>query len=567
MAELRASAVEKARAAAAAAASAAAAAEPDAKRARTAPPAAWGAGESRWTALAGDAASTALLEVQQFRQRQLEAAAEAAPQRRPRLPHELGLSPSPSASGDDTPDRALEALATAPASAAGVAGGADFDPVADLLEDDDDEDGGQDDQQDEPPQDEGAAEAERAVAAAAAEEEEAAAAAEAAAAEAEAAAEEEAALRESETGRLLDMLKGCRSVESYERLNHIQEGTYGVVFRARERATGRIMALKKVKMEAEKEGFPLTSLREINILLSFRHPNIVNVTEVVVGNSLDSVFMVMEFMEHDLRSLLDDMRAPYAISEVKCLMLQLLSGVAYLHANWVLHRDLKTSNILVNNRGELKICDFGMARQYGSPLRPYTHMVVTLWYRAPELLLGVTTYSTAVDMWSVGCIMAELLAKEPLLSGRSEIEQIDKVFKLLGTPTDRVWPGFTELPLVKKVKFVQQPYNNLRNRFPARSADGRAALSDKGFDLLNRLLAYDPARRISAEEALSHPWFEELPPPKERALMPTMPTRADGGAATRLKQAVRSPQPDAEARRAELARHQRAGGGLFQFAG
>ena len=220
----------------------------------------------------------------------------------------------------------------------------------------------------------------------------------------------------------------------------------------------------------------------------------------------------------------------------------------------------------MNNRGELKICDFGMARQYGSPLRPYTHMVVTLWYRAPELLLGVTTYSTAVDMWSVGCIMAELLAKEPLLPGRSEIEQIDKVFKLLGTPTDRVWPGFTELPLVHKVKFVQQPYNNLRNRFPARTPDGRAALSDKGFDLLNRLLSYDPARRISAEEALSHPWFEELPPPKERALMPTMPTRADGGAAARLKQAVRSPQMDAEQRRAELARHQRAGGGLFNFA-
>jgi cell division cycle 2-like protein len=166
-----------------------------------------------------------------------------------------------------------------------------------------------------------------------------------------------------------------------------------------------------------------------------------------------------------------------------------------------------------------------------------TPYLVSRFYRAPEIILGLK-YSHPLDMWSVGCIMAELLAKEPLLPGRSEIEQIDKVFKLLGTPTDRVWPGFTELPLVRKIKFVQQPYNNLRNRFPARTPDGRAALSDKGFDLLNRLLSYDPARRISAEEALSHPWFDELPPPKERALMPTMPTRADGGAAARERLAV-----------------------------
>jgi cell division cycle 2-like protein len=367
------------------------------------------------------------------------------------------------------------------------------------------------------------------------------------------------------------MLRGCRSVDSFARLNHIDEGTYGVVFRARDRVSGRVVALKKVKMEKEKEGFPLTSLREINILLSFRHPNIVNVTEVVVGNSLDSIFMVMEFMEHDLKNLMDEMRAPFTISEVKCYMAQLLAGVAYLHANWVLHRDLKTSNILVNNRGELKICDFGMARQYGSPLRPYTHMVVTLWYRPPELLLGCTTYSTAVDMWSCGCIAAELLARQPLLPGRSEIEQLDKIFKLLGTPHDGIWPGFSNLPLVRKVKFVQQPYNNLRNRFPARGPDGRAALSDAGFDLLNRLLAYDPAKRLSAEEALAHPWFAESPPAKDKALMPTMPTRADGGAAASLKRAnERSPGAEAveaQARREELGRHADAGGGLFAFAG
>lgn len=181
--------------------------------------------------------------------------------------------------------------------------------------------------------------------------------------------------------RCVDMLQGCRSVDEFERLNKIDEGTYGVVYRARDKKTGEIVALKKVKMEKEREGFPLTSLREINILLSFHHPSIVDVKEVVVGSSLDSIFMVMEYMEHDLKGLMETMKQPFSQSEVKCLMLQLLEGIKYLHDNWVLHRDLKTSNLLLNNCGELKICDFGLARQYGSPLKPYTHLVVTLWYR------------------------------------------------------------------------------------------------------------------------------------------------------------------------------------------
>ncbi|KAJ7567215.1 hypothetical protein O6H91_02G137200 [Diphasiastrum complanatum] len=232
--------------------------------------------------------------------------------------------------------------------------------------------------------------------------------------------------------RSIDMLKGCRSVDEFERLNKIDEGTYGVVYRARDKNTGEIVALKKVKMEKEREGFPMTSLREINVLLSFHHPSVVDVKEVVVGSNLDSIFMVMEYMEHDLKSLMETMKQPFSQSEVKCLMLQLFEGVKYLHDNWVLHRDLKTSNLLLNNRGELKICDFGLARQYGSPLKTYTRMVVTLWYRAPELLLGAKKYSTAIDMWSLGCIMAEFLAKEPLFNGKSEIDQIDKVIVFLG---------------------------------------------------------------------------------------------------------------------------------------
>ncbi|KAJ7957597.1 Kinase family protein [Quillaja saponaria] len=254
--------------------------------------------------------------------------------------------------------------------------------------------------------------------------------------------------------RAVDMLQGCRSVDEFERLNKIDEGTYGVVYRARDKKTGEIVALKKVKMEKEREGFPLTSLREINILLSFHHHSIVDVKEVVVGSSLDSIFMVMEYMEHDLKGLMEAMKQPFSQSEVKCLMLQLLEGVKYLHDNWVLHRDLKTSNLLLNNRGELKICDFGLARQYGSPLKPYTHLVVTLWYRAPELLLGAKQYSTSIDMWSLGCIMAELLSKEPLFNGKTEFDQLDKIFRTLGTPNETIWYGFAKLPGVK-VNFVK----------------------------------------------------------------------------------------------------------------
>ncbi|PRQ39975.1 putative protein-serine/threonine kinase CMGC-CDK-PITSLRE family [Rosa chinensis] len=349
--------------------------------------------------------------------------------------------------------------------------------------------------------------------------------------------------------RSVNMLQGCRSVDEFERLNKIDEGTYGVVYRAQDKKTGEIVALKKVKMEKEREGFPLTSLREINILLSFHHPSIVDVKEVVVGSNLDSIFMVMEYMEHDLKALMETMKQPFSPSEVKCLMLQLLEGVKYLHDNWVLHRDLKTSNLLLNNRGELKICDFGLARQYGSPLKPYTHLVVTLWYRAPELLLGAREYSTAIDMWSLGCIMAELLSKEPLFNGKTEFEQLDKIFKILGTPNETIWPGFSKLPGVK-VNFVKHQYNLLRKKFPATSFTGSPVLTEAGFDLLNKLLTYDPEKRISVDAALNHEWFREVPLPKTKDFMPTFP--AQHAQDRRSRRMLKSPDPLEEQRRKEL---------------
>jgi len=314
--------------------------------------------------------------------------------------------------------------------------------------------------------------------------------------------------------RPLNMLHGCRSVDAFERLNKIDEGTYGVVFKARDKETGEIAALKRVKMDEATDGFPLTALREVNILLSLDHPSIVNVNEVVVGSNMHFVFMVMEYAESDLKGIMDRMASTstpkLTIPEVKSLMQQLFSGISYLHQNWIMHRDLKMTNILVTNNGDLKICDFGLARQFADPQGKYTQLVVTLWYRAPELLLGAKNYGPAIDVWSLGCIFGELLGASPMFNGRTEIDQLQKIFKLLGTPSDKIWPEFSSLPNVKNVTFAEQPYNKLRQKFQRDST----GLSEKGFELLNRLLTYDPSKRFSCMEALSHPFFQEYPDPK-----------------------------------------------------
>lgn len=228
-------------------------------------------------------------------------------------------------------------------------------------------------------------------------------------------------------------LQGCRSVEEFKCLNRIAEGTYGIVYRAQDKRTEEIVALKRLKMEKEKDGFPITSLREINTLLKGQHPNIVTVREIVVGSNMDKIFIVMDYVEHDFKTLMETMqhrKQSFLPGEVKCLTQQLLRAVAHLHDNWILHRDLKTSNLLLSHKGILKVGDFGLAREYGSPLKAYTSVVVTLWYRAPELLLCSKEYSTPIDMWSVGCIFAEFLAMQALFPGQSETDQLNKIFKV-----------------------------------------------------------------------------------------------------------------------------------------
>ncbi|KGQ05228.1 Cyclin-dependent kinase G-1 [Beauveria bassiana D1-5] len=316
------------------------------------------------------------------------------------------------------------------------------------------------------------------------------------------------------------------SVEDYDKLNDIEEGTYGWVARATRRATGKVVALKRLKLDpADRSGLPVTGLREIQILHDCKHRNVVTLEEVVVGSDVhrmdNSIFLVLEFVEHDIKSILDDMPEPFLASEIKCLLQQLTVGVAYLHENWILHRDLKTSNLLLNNRGQLKIADFGMARYVGDPAPKLTQLVVTLWYRAPELLLGAKAYDTAVDMWSVGCIFGELIAREPLLQGANEADQVTKIFELCGVPTEESWPGFRKLPNARSLRFPKTAAvtgSLIRAKFPSMTSAGAA--------LLTELLALDPDARPSAKQMLQHEYFRQDPKPKPESMFPTFPSKA-----------------------------------------
>ena len=337
----------------------------------------------------------------------------------------------------------------------------------------------------------------------------------------------------------LPSVHGCRSVAEFRCLNRIEEGTYGVVYRAKDKRTQEIVALKKLKMEREKEGFPITSLREINTLLISQHVNVVTVREIVVGSNMDQIYIVMDFVQHDLKSLMETMRKKSQVflpGEVKCLMVQLLRAIHHLHDNWILHRDLKSSNLLLSHNGILKVGDFGLAREYGSPLKAYTSIVVTLWYRAPELLLGIKDYSTHIDVWSIGCILGELLHMEALFPGKSEVDEVNKIFKLLGTPSEKNWAGFRDLPGVTKIKFVDYPISHLREKFPERM------LSEAGLSLLKGLLTYDPKKRISCETALKADYFRENPLPIDPSMFPTWPAKSEQEPGDKLKK-VASPKP------------------------
>lgn len=292
----------------------------------------------------------------------------------------------------------------------------------------------------------------------------------------------------------INLLEKC-----YKKLGLIDAGTYGKVFRARKIHSQNIYACKKVRLEYHFNENLSTSLREISLLLSFSHPNIILAKETRFGKSLNNAFIVMEYCEYDLKSILNS-KIKFSGFQIKYIMKQIIRGMKILHENYIIHRDLKTSNILLNRKGIIKICDFGLARILPLPGSFLTQGVVTLWYRAPEILLGQDYYKTAVDVWSVGCIFAELILNEVLFPGKTELDQLSKIFSLLGTPTSEIWLGLHVFPAIQKIKFPIQPFNNLKKKFYSK-------IEYSGIDLLQRFLTFDPNKRINLITALKHPFF------------------------------------------------------------
>lgn len=303
--------------------------------------------------------------------------------------------------------------------------------------------------------------------------------------------------------------------DSYEKLEKIGQGTYSTVFRARDLESRKIVALKKVRFDNFEPESVRFMAREILILRRLDHPNIIKLDGIITSRMSCSIYLVFEYMEHDITGLLSCPDIKFSESQIKCYVKQLLSGLDHCHSRGIMHRDIKGSNLLVNNEGILKIADFGLANFFGSGRRqPLTSRVVTLWYRPPELLLGSTDYTAAVDLWSVGCVFAELLLGKPILQGRTEVEQLHKIFKLCGSPPDDYWKK-SRLPHATIFK-PQQPYDScLRENFKD--------LPATAVNLIATLLSVEPYKRGTASSALASEYFTTKPYACDPSSLPVYP--------------------------------------------
>ncbi|XP_008546377.1 cyclin-dependent kinase 2 [Microplitis demolitor] len=295
-------------------------------------------------------------------------------------------------------------------------------------------------------------------------------------------------------------------MDNFHKIEKIGEGTYGIVYKARDKITGKLVALKRIRLATETEGVPSTAIREISLLKDLTHPNIVQLFDVVIGEINKDLYLVFEYLQQDLKKFLDSLKNAvinplhWSIL-VKSYLQQLLKAIAFCHNHLILHRDLKPQNLLIDHEGHIKLADFGLARSFGLPMRMYTHEVVTLWYRAPEILLGTKLYSYAVDIWSLGCIFAEMATRRALFPGDSEIDQLFKIFRTLGTPDETIWPGVSQLPDYKSM-FPQWDPRDLDEVVPNFDDDAK--------DLFMKLLTYDPSKRVTAMNALNHQFFRDV---------------------------------------------------------
>ncbi|XP_061365995.1 cyclin-dependent kinase C-2 C-like [Gastrolobium bilobum] len=335
--------------------------------------------------------------------------------------------------------------------------------------------------------------------------------------------------------------------DSFEKLDKIGQGTYSSVFQAREVETGRMVALKKVRfdnLQAESIRF---MAREIIILRTLDHPNIMKLEGIITSQLSNTIYLVFEYMEHDLAGLVSSPDIKFTESQIKCYMRQLLSGLEHCHLRGIMHRDIKVSNILVNNEGILKIADFGLANNIcPNSKQPLTSRVVTLWYRPPELLMGSTNYGVSVDLWSMGCVFAELFLGKPILKGRTEVEQLHKIFKLCGSPPEEFWRK-CKLPLATMFKPQIYYESSLRERckgFPLTAVN-----------LLETLLSIDSNKRGTASSALMSEYFNTKPYACNPSILPKYPPSKEMDA--RNRDDVRRKKNGGKEREAVTSRRQK----------
>ncbi|KAI5622967.1 cyclin-dependent kinase 18 [Silurus asotus] len=292
---------------------------------------------------------------------------------------------------------------------------------------------------------------------------------------------------------------GFGKLETYVKLGKLGEGTYATVFKGRSKLTENLVALKEIRLEHE-EGAPCTAIREVSLLKNLKHANIVTLHDIIHTDRC--LTLVFEYLDSDLKQYLDNCGNLMSMHNVKIFMFQLLRGLSYCHKRKILHRDLKPQNLLINEKGELKLADFGLARAKSVPTKTYSNEVVTLWYRPPDVLLGSTEYSTPIDMWGVGCILYELATGRPMFPGSTIKEELHLIFRLMGTPSEESWPGITANEEFKSYLFPLYKAQPLINHVPR--------LDTEGIDLLSALLLYDTKKRISAEASLRHTYFLSL---------------------------------------------------------
>lgn len=296
--------------------------------------------------------------------------------------------------------------------------------------------------------------------------------------------------------------------QKYSKEVKVGEGAYAVVYKGREIATGRQVAIKKIKVGQFKDGLDMSAVREVKYLRELQHDNVIALLDVF--SSKTNLNLVLEFLDADLEIIIKDRSNVFQPADIKSWMVMTLRGLEFCHRNFILHRDLKPNNLLLASDGQLKIADFGLARDFADPSVKMTSQVITRWYRPPELLFGCRFYGPGSDMWSVGCIFAELMLRTPYLPGESDMDQLKVIFRALGTPTEDEWPGYTSLPDYMVVG--QYPKTPLRDLFTAASTEA--------ISLLAKLLAYAPGKRISAKEALHHAYFFQPPNPTHHSKLP-----------------------------------------------